>query len=113
MSDDPLPDAPSYDELGELKQPMEDFDDLSEWGDANEEWYNAAVPVAARLIVQTAREYPEYRTELLEADEVGIGHKIKEYDNERGRKLAAIRLSAFQGGSAENLARDVIGDDDA
>lgn len=107
-TDDPFPDAPSYEELEEMKQPMEDFDDISEFSEANEDWYNAAPYVAARLIVEAARENDEFREAFLEDDEPGRAHRMGEYDPERHEKLDTIGLSMFQGGSAENLAERTL-----
>lgn len=110
--EDPFPDAPSYDELGEKKVNMSEFDDLKSFTDANREWYNDAIPVAARLMVQVAREYEEFREQLLSNDdEVGTAHRMSEYDSGTYQKLNQMGLSALQGGQAENLAREELRED--
>lgn len=113
MTDDPFPEAPTYDELEEMYTPLDEFDDLTEFADANEEWYNEAPFVAARLMVRVAREHDEFRAALLEDDDFGVAHEMGAYDEEAYRKLNSMSLSAFQGGTAENMARHVLGDDDA
>lgn len=112
MRDDPFPNAPTYDELEEMKVPLSEFDNIGEYSEANKDWYNNAIPVAARLIVQVAREHDEFREHLLEHDDVGSAHAMGQWDQDRHNKLNMLGLSAFQGGSAENLARGILEEDD-
>lgn len=112
MSDDPFPDHPTFEELDEMLTAMEEFDDISNFSEANGEWYNEAPYVAARLMVETAREHDEFRQRLVEADEGGVALSMDEYDEERGKKLNSIGLSMFQGTTAERLARSKLTEGD-
>lgn len=113
MTDDPFPEAPSYEELEEMKpEPEEMFKQAQNDESPATEWYNQAVQVAARLIVEAAQEYDEFREYMLEENEFGAAHAMSEYDEDRHQKLNTMGLSAFQGGSAENLARRYLSDDD-
>lgn len=105
---DPFPDAPSYAELEEMHVDMSECEDIVEFSEKNRDWYNEAVPVAARLIVEVAREHDEYRQQVLDSDELGVGHEMQPYDAKRYTKLNEMGLSASQGGSAENLARTTL-----
>lgn len=105
-TDDLFPEVPSYEELEEMHTDLGEYDDIGDW-------YNAAPQVAARLIVQAAREHDEFREVMLASDEFGVAHTMAEYDEERCEKLNSMGLSAFQGGTAENMARNVLEEDDA
>lgn len=105
---DPFPSAPTYEELENMRGKMEDYDDIVEFSRDNEDWYNAAPYVAARFIVRVAREHDGFRERLLETDEVGVAHEMSQYDEETHSKLNSMGLSAFQGGHAENLARQKL-----
>lgn len=106
---DPFPDAPSYEEIEEMRPSMEEA--LS-GTDESREWYNQAPFVAARLIVEAAREHPAYREAVVEADDWGVGHEMVEYDPDRYEKLNTMGLSAAQGSMAERMARDHLEGDD-
>lgn len=112
MSDDPFPDAPSYEELEEMRADPEEFDDPGEYVMENREWYNEAVLVGARLIVEAAREYPEFKEQVLEREEPGVGHVMADYDEEKHEKLNTMGLSAFQGSEAERLAASELRNND-
>lgn len=112
MMDDPFPNAPSFDELEEMYQPVEDFDDIGEYSSANEDWYEAAPSVAARLMVTVARDHDDFREHLLEDDSFGSAHEMRKYDKEAHRKLNGLKLSALQGGTAESMARSKLRGDD-
>ena len=107
--EDPFPFKPSYEESEEMKVGPDEIDDITTFAEANREWYDAAPYVAARMFIETAREHDEFREKLLEDDEFGAGHAMAEYDGERMERLNSMGLSAFQGGSAENIARKRLG----
>lgn len=111
LVNDPFPESPTYEELAEMHTSLEEFDNLADYAEANREWYNTAPFVAARLIVLVARQHEEFRKRLFVDDRMGTAHAMAEYDEEMHRKLNEIGLSAFQGGSAENMARSVLEDD--
>lgn len=108
MSEEIFPEAPSYEELEEMREEPSDYDDLAEFAENNEEWYEKAVPVAARMIIEAAIEYESFKDHMLEDDSFGAAHKMKEWDKEKHEKFNSMGLSAAQGGTAENIAREYI-----
>lgn len=106
-----FPDAPSYEELEEMKTPMEEYDDITEFSNDHEEWYNEAPKVAARLIIQVAQEHDGYRSIIVQKDDFGRAHAMLEYDPETYDKFC-MGLSANQGGAAENIAQSYLKNND-
>lgn len=117
--------ALSYDELQELKVPVDDYDDLSEFADDQKDWYNEAVWTAAELFVQAAEESDAFRDSFVsdekteEEMEWGDGETttieadawrnvMKEEVPEYHERVMSIGLSSFQGGKAEQVARRCI-----
>ena len=104
MSDDPFLDRPTYEELRDMEPSPEEMLDSSLMSEPDS-WYNQAPYVAARLIIEAARENEDFRVALMTTEEFGVAHQMSEYDEERYDKLNSIGLSSFQGGNAENMAR--------
>lgn len=106
-------------ELDDLHTPLEEFDDLTEYSKANEEWYNECVYTAARLFVEAAQKSDRFRDAFV-ADEQRESDKyeyatidvwrevMQEEVPEKYEKVMGIGLSAFQGGSAESTARKAL-----
>lgn len=115
---DLFPDRPTYDELMDDRPSESERIEQRRSGDAHTvdsdeaEWYNDAVFGAARLIIEAAIENQEFREAFLDDDGVGAAHEMAEYDEDRFEKLNTMGLSAFQGGSAENLARTMLLEDE-
>lgn len=120
--------ALTREELDSIHEPVEDFDDIGEYADANTEWYNEAVWTAARLFVEAAEESEKFSTDFVadvqreETIEYEDGESITiEVDAWRDtmqkevpeyhEKVMGIGLSAFQGGSAEQVARSILTDE--
>lgn len=103
--EDPFPEAPSYEELERMKEPMDEYDDIVEFSEANRDWYNEAILVAARIMVEVAAEHEEFRQHLLDG---GSAHDMKKYDEQQFSKLMEMGLSANRGGTAERAAADFL-----
>lgn len=95
--------ALSRERLDELKP---DTEDLVKNTRRATIWYNAAVYTAASIFVEAAEESDEFKEAFMskEAWREVMAEEIPEL-NER---LMGIGLSAFQGGSAESVAREEI-----
>lgn len=111
-----IDEALSPERLGELRPPWEEAMQNTR---RSRMWYNEAVWTAAALMVDAAQESGEFRDSFLEE------RKIEEYNEdwdmtvehdewrevmkhecpEMYDDLMGIGLSAFQGGSAEQVAR--------
>lgn len=92
-------------------------------------WYNEAVPTAARLFVLAARESDKFRNDFLadvkesktieyeDGDTMSLEvdawrDTMQKEAPERHEQVMGIGLSAFQGGSAEQLARRYLEDEE-
>ena len=111
-----FPDHVSYEELQEMKpdfaEQVENIHSDEDDGvsDDTKHWYNEAVWVAARQIVEAAQENEEFREQFLEDDSVGSAFGMAAYDMDRYTRLNSMGLSAFQGVKAEQVARDKLRD---
>lgn len=106
--ENPFPEKCSYKELKEKKPSPEEMFEGNGMMDDEESWYNQAPFVAARLIIQVAEENKEFKSLILENKDLGVAHKMSDYDEETYTKLNSIGLSSFQGGAAEKMARQYI-----
>jgi len=112
--------ALTREELDSLKVPMDEYDDITEYSEDMTEWYNEAVWTAAELFVQAAEQSDTFREWFMsqETKPVEVGDSSVEMEVWRStlekelpeyhEKIMGIGLSAFQGGSAESVAREVL-----
>lgn len=113
--------ALTRDELDHLKPSMEEMFQNTHRAMM---WYNEAVPSAARLFVLAAQESDTFRERFMseETKEVEVGGTTIDQEIWRStlekelpdyhEKIMGIGLSAFQGGSAEQLARRRLEDEE-
>lgn len=106
--ENPFPEKCSYKELKEKKPSPEEMFEGDGMMYDEESWYNQAPFVAARLIIQVAEENEDFRSILLEDGDLGVAHRMSNYDEETYTKLNSIGLSSFQGGAAEKIARQYL-----
>jgi hypothetical protein len=106
--ENPFPEKCSYKELNKKKPSPEEMFEGGDMMNDEESWYNQAPFVAARLIIQVAEENEDFKMLILDNKDIGVAHKMSNYDEETHTKLNSIGLSSFQGGAAERIARQYI-----
>ncbi len=117
MNGGTIDNALSVERLEELRPPWDEHFDLT-WRARC--WYNEAPYTAAALFVEAAEESDTFRERFVsgETESVDVGGTSVEMEKWRSTmekelpelhaKLNSIKLSAFQGGAAEQMARKAL-----